>query len=61
MIGVILFNIYDINEAMQCYNQQTSEANEAELKRKTMLDAINFFDKAIELNPNDLNAHICKG
>lgn len=46
---------------MQCYNQQTSEANEAELKRNTMLDAINFFDKAIELNPNDLNAHICKG
>lgn len=46
---------------MECYKQQTVETIENEIKRKNMLDAINFFDKAIQLNPNDINSHICKG
>ncbi len=68
--GVILFNIYDLNEALECYNninqsKENNEANEnndiANNSSKYLLEAIDFFDKALELNKYDLNAYICKG
>ena len=51
---------------MECYNQTVEHPSVPEDVKdnklpKNMLDAIVFFDKAIELDPNDINSHICKG